>query len=98
MICTIFPSKLEKIRYKYYNVVTIYMQNQLYHEIQDIEIYQISKLKIKFRIKKFPKIEVILQKIIVLCNCKYCFKIRITYLIIVYMYIAHVKTSVNEIL
>ena len=41
----IFPSKLEKLRYKYYNEIAIYMQNQLYHEIQDIEIYQISKLK-----------------------------------------------------
>ena len=40
-----FPSKLEKLRYKYYNVVTIYIQNQPYHEIQDIEIYKISKLK-----------------------------------------------------
>ena len=39
------PSKFEKLRYKYYNVIAIYMQNQLYHEIQDIEIYQISKLK-----------------------------------------------------
>ena len=51
-------SKLEKLTYKYYNVIAIYMQNQLYHEIQDIEIYQISKLKIKFRIIKLPKIEV----------------------------------------
>ena len=34
------------------------MQNKLYHEIQDIEIYQISKLKIKFTIIKLPKIEV----------------------------------------
>ena len=54
-----FPSKLEKLRYKYYNVIAIYIQNQPYHEIQDIEIYQISKLKkIKFRIIKLPKIEV----------------------------------------
>ena len=34
-----------------------------------------------------------LQKMIVLYNCKYCFKIRIIYIIIVY--ITHVKTSVN---
>ena len=34
-----------------------------------------------------------LQKIIALCNCKYCFKIRIIYIIIVY--IARVKASVN---
>ena len=34
-----------------------------------------------------------LQKIIALCNCKYRFKIRIIYIIIVY--IAHVKASVN---
>ena len=38
-----FLSKLEKLRYKYYNVIAIYMLNQPYHEIQDIEIYQISK-------------------------------------------------------
>ena len=40
-----FPSKLEKLRCKYYNVIAIYMQNQPYHDIQDIEIYQISKLR-----------------------------------------------------
>ena len=40
------------------------MQNQPYQEIQDIEIYQISKLKIKFRIIKLPKIEVKLVQII----------------------------------
>ena len=40
-----FPSKLEKLRYKYYNLIAICMQNQPYHEIQDIEIYQISKFK-----------------------------------------------------
>ena len=40
------------------------MQNQLYHEIQDIEIYQISKLKIKFRIIKLPKIEAKLVQIV----------------------------------
>ena len=34
-----------------------------------------------------------LQKIIALCNCKYCFKIRVIYIIIVY--IAHVNASVN---
>ena len=40
-----FPSKLEKLRYKYYDVIAIYIQDQPYHEIQDIEIYQISKFK-----------------------------------------------------
>ena len=46
-----FPSKkfsiqkLEKLKYKYYNVVAIYIQDQLYHEIQYSEIYQINKLK-----------------------------------------------------
>ena len=35
-----------------------------------------------------------LQKIIVLCNFKYCFKIRIIYIIIVY--IACIKASINE--
>ena len=40
------------------------MQNQPYHEIQHIEIYQISKLKIKFRIIKLPKIEVNLVQIV----------------------------------
>ena len=60
-----FLSKLEKLRYKYYNVIAIYMQNQLYHEIEDIEIYQISKLKkIKFRIIKLPKIEIKLVQIV----------------------------------
>ena len=34
-----------------------------------------------------------LHKIIAICNCKYCFKIRIIYIIIVY--IAHVKASVH---
>ena len=34
-----------------------------------------------------------LQKIISLCSCKYCFKIRIIYITIVY--IARVKASVN---
>ena len=32
------PSKLEKLRYKYYNAIVIYMQNQPYHEIQDIDL------------------------------------------------------------
>ena len=35
-----------------------------------------------------------LQKIIMLCNCKYCFKIRIIYIIII-VYIACVKGSVH---
>ena len=34
-----------------------------------------------------------LQKIIAQCNCKYCFKIRIIYIIMVY--IALVKASIN---
>ena len=34
-----------------------------------------------------------LQKIIAQCNCKYCFKIRIIYIIM--MYIALVKASIN---
>ena len=40
----IFSVQIGKIKV-YYNVIAIYMQNKLYHEIQDIEIYQISKLK-----------------------------------------------------
>ena len=40
-----FPSKLGKLKYKYYNVVAIFVQNKLCHEIQDIEINKIQKLK-----------------------------------------------------
>ena len=48
-------AKLENLRYKYYNVIAIYMQNQIYHEIQDIEIYLISKLKHQIYDNKVPK-------------------------------------------
>ena len=43
--------------------------------------------------KMWKRLHCDLQKIIALCNCKYCFKIRIIYIIIVY--IARVKASVN---
>ena len=51
----LFPSKLEKLKYKYYNVIAIYMQNQPYHEIQNIEIFQMSKLKNQVYNNKAPK-------------------------------------------
>ena len=40
-------SKLEKLTYKYDNVLAIYVQTQPYHEIyeHEIEIYQINKFK-----------------------------------------------------
>ena len=40
-----FSAKLEKLKYKCYTVIATYIQNQPYHEIQEIEIYQIIKLK-----------------------------------------------------
>ena len=55
IITWLYCAKLEKLRYKYYNVIAIYMQNQLYHEIQDIKIYQIGKLKNQIQNNKAPK-------------------------------------------
>ena len=60
-----FLSKLGKLKYKYYNVVAIYMQNKLCHKIQDIEIYKIHKFKkIKFRITNFPNSEIKIVQIV----------------------------------
>ena len=47
----------------------------------------------KLRYENVNTFTLCLQKIIALCNCKYYFKIRIIYIIIVY--IARVKASVH---
>ena len=52
----------------------------------------IKILKLPTSTKKYASY---LQKIIALCNCKYCFKIRIIHIIIVYTARVKLKASVH---